>query len=191
MTEAVTAPAAAAAADALPKTYDPVGTEARWQQAWEQSGAFHPDPAAPGEPFSVVIPPPNVTGSLHMGHAFNTALIDTIVRFQRLQGKNVLCLPGTDHASIAVQTILEKQLKAEGKRKEDLGREAFLEKAWEWKAQSGGTIVGQLRRLGYSVDWRRERFTLDAGCSAAVAACPLTMCSKAGSAPRLPTLHSR
>jgi valyl-tRNA synthetase len=152
----------------LPKTYDPVGTEARWQQAWETSGAFHPDPSAPGEPFSVVIPPPNVTGSLHMGHAFNTALIDTIVRFQRLQGKNVLCLPGTDHASIAVQTILEKQLKAEGKRKEDLGREAFLEKAWEWKAQSGGTIVGQLRRLGYSVDWRRERFTLDAGCSAAV-----------------------
>jgi valyl-tRNA synthetase len=154
--------------DALPKTYDPVGTEARWQRAWEQSGAFHPDPAAPGEPFSVVIPPPNVTGSLHMGHAFNTALIDTIVRFQRLQGKNVLCLPGTDHASIAVQTILEKQLKAEGLRKEDLGREAFLEKAWAWKAESGGTIVGQLRRLGYSVDWRRERFTLDAGCSAAV-----------------------
>jgi len=154
--------------DALPKTYDPVGTEARWQQAWETSGAFHPDPSAPGEPFSVVIPPPNVTGSLHMGHAFNTALIDTIVRFQRLQGKNVLCLPGTDHASIAVQTILEKQLKAEGKRKEDLDREAFLEKAWEWKAQSGGTIVGQLRRLGYSVDWQRERFTLDAGCSAAV-----------------------
>ena len=153
---------------ALPKTYDPAGTESRWQQAWESSGAFHPDPSAPGEPFSVVIPPPNVTGSLHMGHAFNTALIDTIVRFQRLQGKNVLCLPGTDHASIAVQTILEKQLKAEGNRKEDLGREAFLEKAWAWKAESGGTIVGQLRRLGYSVDWQRERFTLDAGCSAAV-----------------------
>ena len=166
MTEAVTAPAAADAA--LPKTYDPVGTEARWQQAWETSGAFHPDPAAPGEPFAVVIPPPNVTGSLHMGHAFNTALIDTVVRYQRLQGKNVLCLPGTDHASIAVQTILEKQLKAEGLRKEDLGREAFLERAWAWKAESGGTIVGQLRRLGYSVDWQRERFTLDAGCSAAV-----------------------
>ncbi len=152
----------------LPKIYDPAGTESRWQQAWETSGAFHPDPAAAGEPFSIVIPPPNVTGSLHMGHAFNTALIDTIVRFQRLQGKNVLCLPGTDHASIAVQTILEKQLKAEGKRKEDLGREAFLEKAWQWKAASGGTIVGQLRRLGYSVDWQRERFTLDAGCSEAV-----------------------
>jgi valyl-tRNA synthetase len=157
-----------AVTDALPKTYDPAGTESRWQHAWESSGAFHPDPAAPGEPFSVVIPPPNVTGSLHMGHAFNTALIDTIVRFQRLRGKNVLCLPGTDHASIAVQTILEKQLKAQGKRKEDLGREAFLEQAWAWKAESGGTIVGQLRRLGYSVDWQRERFTLDAGCSAAV-----------------------
>ena len=165
---AVTELSAPAPEAALPKTYDPVGTESRWQQAWESSGAFHPDPAAPGEPFSVVIPPPNVTGSLHMGHAFNTALIDTIVRFQRLRGKNVLCLPGTDHASIAVQTILEKQLKAEGKRKEDLGREAFLEKAWQWKAESGGTIVGQLRRLGYSVDWQRERFTLDAGCSAAV-----------------------
>ena len=136
--------------------------------AWDAARCFHADPRAAGDMYAIFIPPPNVTGSLHMGHAFNTALIDTIVRFQRLQGKNVLCLPGTDHASIAVQTILEKQLKAEGKRKEDLGREAFLEKAWEWKAQSGGTIVGQLRRLGYSVDWRRERFTLDAGCSTAV-----------------------
>ena len=153
---------------ALPKTYDPAGTEARWQAAWEAAGAFHPDPSAAGEPFAVVIPPPNVTGSLHMGHAFNTALIDTIVRFQRLQGRNVLCLPGTDHASIAVQTILERQLKAEGLAKEELGREAFLERAWAWKGQSGGTIVGQLRRLGYSVDWQRERFTLDQGCSEAV-----------------------
>ena len=161
-------PDAAVVTEALPKIYDPAGTEERWQQAWERSGAFHPDPEAPGEPFSVVIPPPNVTGSLHMGHAFNTALIDTIVRFQRLQGRNVLCLPGTDHASIAVQTILEKQLKAEGSSKEALGRTAFLERAWAWKAESGGAIVGQLRRLGYSVDWQRERFTLDAGCSTAV-----------------------
>ncbi len=152
----------------LPKTYDPAATEARWQAAWEQAGAFHPDPSAPGEPFSIVIPPPNVTGSLHMGHGFETALIDTIVRFQRLQGKNVLCLPGTDHASIAVQTLLEKQIKAEGGSKDDLGRDAFLERAWAWKGESGGTIVGQLRRLGYSVDWRRERFTLDPGLSAAV-----------------------
>ncbi|MEL0340225.1 MAG: valine--tRNA ligase, partial [Synechococcus sp.] len=108
------------------------------------------------------------TGSLHMGHAFNTALIDTIVRFQRMQGKNVLCLPGTDHASIAVQTILEKQLKAEGSSKEELGREGFLERCWAWKGESGGRIVSQLRRLGFSVDWQRERFTLDAGCSEAV-----------------------
>ncbi len=153
---------------ALPKTYDPASTEARWQAAWEAAGAFHPDPEAPGEPFSVVIPPPNVTGSLHMGHGFETALIDTIVRFQRLQGRNVLCLPGTDHASIAVQSILEKQIKAEGGSKDDLGRDAFLERAWAWKAESGGTIVGQLRRLGYSVDWQRERFTLDPGLNKAV-----------------------
>ncbi|QPN68382.1 valine--tRNA ligase [Synechococcus sp. CBW1006] len=162
----VAGPAAADAA--LPKTYDPAGTEARWQAAWEAAGAFHPDPNAPGEPFSVVIPPPNVTGSLHMGHGFETALIDTIVRFQRLRGKNVLCLPGTDHASIAVQSILEKQIKAEGGSKDDLGRDAFLERAWSWKAESGGTIVGQLRRLGYSVDWKRERFTLDPGLNKAV-----------------------
>jgi valyl-tRNA synthetase len=170
VTEASAAPSpdGAAAAEALPKTYDPSGTEARWQAAWEAAGAFHPDPNAPGEPFSVVIPPPNVTGSLHMGHGFETALIDTIVRFQRLRGRNVLCLPGTDHASIAVQSILEKQIKAEGGSKDDLGRDAFLERAWAWKAESGGTIVGQLRRLGYSVDWRRERFTLDPGLNKAV-----------------------
>ena len=168
MSEALSPADAQSPAEALPKTYDPLGTEARWQQAWEDQGAFHPDPQAPGEPFCVVIPPPNVTGSLHMGHAFNTALIDTIVRFQRLRGKNVLCLPGTDHASIAVQTILEKQLKAEGSSKEALGREAFLERAWAWKAESGGTIVAQLRRLGYSVDWLRQRFTLDAQLNKAV-----------------------
>ena len=156
------------ALDALPKVYDPLGTETRWQRIWEESGAFHPASNAQGEPFSVVIPPPNVTGSLHMGHAFNTALIDTIVRYQRLQGKNVLCLPGTDHASIAVQTILEKQLKEEGLTREDIGRDAFLKRALAWKAQSGGKIVDQLRRLGYSVDWQRERFTLDEKLSHAV-----------------------
>ena len=155
-------------ASGLPKTYDPVGTENRWQKAWEEKGAFKPDPSAPGDPFSVVIPPPNVTGSLHMGHAFNTALIDTVVRYKRLKGNNVLCLPGTDHASIAVQTILERQLKEEGKNRRDLGRASFLEKAWEWKEKSGGRIVDQLKRLGYSVDWSRERFTLDEGLSKAV-----------------------
>ena len=156
------------AVDAFPKTYDPFGTESRWQKIWSDLEAFHPDSKAKGEPFSVVIPPPNVTGSLHMGHAFNTALIDTIVRFQRLQGKNVLCLPGTDHASIAVQSILDKQLKAEGLTRDQLGREAFLERAWLWKSESGGRIVQQLRRLGYSVDWERERFTMDDRLSKAV-----------------------
>jgi len=156
------------AVDAFPKTYDPFGTESRWQKIWSDKEAFHPDPHAQGDPFSVVIPPPNVTGSLHMGHAFNTALIDTIVRFQRLQGKNVLCLPGTDHASIAVQSILDKQLKDEGITRHELGREAFLERAWSWKSESGGRIVQQLRRLGYSVDWQRERFTMDERLSKAV-----------------------
>ena len=168
LTELFKSPDFSKAADALPKTYDSAGTERRWQEIWEKCDAFHPDPKAAGEPFSVVIPPPNVTGSLHMGHAFNTALIDTIVRFQRSQGKNVLCLPGTDHASIAVQTILEKQLKLEGTSPEELGREAFLQKAWSWKADSGGRIVDQLRRLGYSVDWKRQRFTLDEGLNEAV-----------------------
>nr|YP_009530629.1 t-RNA synthetase class Ia [Paulinella micropora]AXY63318.1 t-RNA synthetase class Ia [Paulinella micropora] len=152
----------------LAKVYDPYTTESRWQEAWDKTGAFHANPKAPGEPFSIVIPPPNVTGSLHMGHAFNTALIDTIVRFQRLQGKNTLCLPGTDHASIAVQTLLDRKLKKEGLSKESLGREAFLDRAWEWKAESGGMITSQMRRLGFSVDWKRERFTLDQSLSKAV-----------------------
>ena len=116
----------------------------------------------------MVIPPPNVTGSLHMGHALEHSLIDTLVRYHRMLGENTLWLPGTDHASIAVQTILEKQLKAEGKTRDEIGREGFLERAWAWKAESGGTIVGQLRRLGVSVDWSRERFTMDAGLSEAV-----------------------
>ncbi len=141
--------------------YSPFEVEKKWQEKWESLKAFSPNPDDDGEPFCVVIPPPNVTGSLHMGHAFNTALIDVVVRFQRLLGKNVLCLPGTDHASIAVQTILEKQLKSEGKTREDIGREEFLKKAWNWKEQSGGRIVSQLKRIGYSVDWTRERFTLD------------------------------
>ena len=142
-------------------SYSPLDVEKKWQKIWEESNAFKADPDKKGDPFCIVIPPPNVTGSLHMGHAFNTALIDVIVRFQRLNAKNVLCLPGTDHASIAVQTILEKQLKKEGLDKEDVGRDAFLSKAWKWKNESGGNIVTQLERMGYSVDWTRERFTLD------------------------------
>ncbi len=143
------------------ENYSPFKVEKKWQEKWESLKAFSPNPEDDGEPFCVVIPPPNVTGSLHMGHAFNTALIDVVVRFQRLLGKNVLCLPGTDHASIAVQTILEKQLKSEGKTSEDIGRDEFLKRAWNWKEQSGGRIVSQLKRIGYSVDWTRERFTLD------------------------------
>ncbi len=143
------------------ENYSPFEVEKKWQAKWESLKAFSPNPEDDGEPFCVVIPPPNVTGSLHMGHAFNTALIDVVVRFQRLLGKNVLCLPGTDHASIAVQTILEKQLKSEGKTSEDIGRDEFLKRAWNWKEQSGGRIVSQLKRIGYSVDWTRERFTLD------------------------------
>ncbi len=141
--------------------YLPSQVEQKWQKQWDSLRAFSPNPSDKGDPFCIVIPPPNVTGSLHMGHAFNTALIDVIIRFQRLLGKNVLCLPGTDHASIAVQTILEKQLKTEGKNSEDIGREEFLKRAWIWKEQSGGKIISQLKRIGYSVDWERERFTLD------------------------------
>jgi valyl-tRNA synthetase len=152
----------------LPAQYDPQQTEAKWQQYWEDHQVFKADPNAPGDPYCVVIPPPNVTGSLHMGHAFESALIDTLVRYQRMQGRNTLWLPGTDHASIAVQSILDRQLKAEGQHRDDLGREKFLERAWTWKAESGGKITNQLRRLGVSVDWTRERFTLDEGLSEAV-----------------------
>ncbi|MEA5565675.1 valine--tRNA ligase [Anabaena sp. UHCC 0399] len=152
----------------LPSLYDPFSTEAKWQKFWEDNQIYKADPNHGGEPYCVVIPPPNVTGSLHMGHAFESALIDTLVRYHRMQGRNTLWLPGTDHASIAVHTILEKQLKAEGKTRYELGRDQFLERAWKWKAESGGTIVNQLRRLGVSVDWSRERFTLDEGLSKAV-----------------------
>ena len=153
----------------LEKTFDPKTVEPRLYAQWEASGAFAPtdDPAA--EPFSIVIPPPNVTGSLHIGHALNNTLQDVLVRFERMRGKAALWLPGTDHAGIATQMVVERQLAAEGNvGRRDLGREAFVAKVWEWKAKSGGTIVNQLRRLGASCDWSRERFTLDEGLSAAV-----------------------
>lgn len=152
----------------LSTQYDPKTTETKWQKYWEENEIFKANPNHSGEPFCVVIPPPNVTGSLHMGHAFEEALIDTIVRYQRMKGRNTLWLPGTDHASIAVQTVLERQLKETGKTRFDIGRNAFLERAWQWKEESGGTIVNQLRRLGVSVDWTRERFTMDEGLSHAV-----------------------
>lgn len=148
--------------------YEPFSTEAKWQQYWEAHQVFKADPNQPGEPYCIMIPPPNVTGNLHIGHAFNNSLIDALIRYHRMKGHNTLYLPGMDHASIAVQTILERQLKAEGKTRDDLGREKFLQRAWEWKQESGGTIVNQLRRLGVSCDWTRERFTLDEGLSKAV-----------------------
>ncbi len=148
--------------------YDPSRVEARWYGVWEERGYFHADPASRKRPYSMVIPPPNVTGSLHWGHALNNTLQDILIRYKRMDGFETLWLPGTDHASIAVHVILERQLAAEGKTKEDLGREAFLARAWKWKEESGGIIIKQLKRLGASCDWQRERFTMDAGLSAAV-----------------------
>jgi valyl-tRNA synthetase len=153
----------------LEKNFDPKTAEPRLYEAWENSGAFAPtdDPAA--EPFSIVIPPPNVTGSLHIGHALNNTLQDVLIRFERMRGKAALWLPGTDHAGIATQMVVERKLAAEGNvGRRELGRDAFVAKVWEWKAESGGTIVNQLRRLGASCDWSRERFTLDEGLSTAV-----------------------
>ena len=153
----------------LEKTFDPKAAEPRLYERWEASGAFSPidDPGA--ETFCIVIPPPNVTGSLHIGHALNNTLQDVLTRFARMQGKAALWLPGTDHAGIATQMVVERQLAAAGNmRRQDMDREAFVAKVWEWKAHSAGTIQNQLRRLGASCDWSRERFTLDEGLSAAV-----------------------
>jgi valyl-tRNA synthetase len=150
----------------LATTYDPAAIEAHWYAKWEESGYFKP--SGTGEPFTIMIPPPNVTGSLHMGHGFNNAIMDALTRFHRMKVHNTLWQPGTDHAGIATQMVVERQLSAEGISRHDLGREKFLEKVWEWKEQSGGTITQQIRRLGSSVDWSRERFTMDDGLSNAV-----------------------
>jgi valyl-tRNA synthetase len=152
----------------LNSQYDPSLTEAKWQQAWAENEVFTADPNHAGEPYCIVIPPPNVTGSLHMGHAFEHSLIDVLIRYHRMIGRNTLWLPGTDHASIAVSAILDRELQAQGKTRQNVGREAYLNRAWQWKEESGSTIIGQLRRLGLSVDWSRERFTMDTGLSAAV-----------------------
>ncbi len=155
----------------MEKTFDPAGVEARIAADWEAAGAFRADrPERLGaRTFTVVIPPPNVTGTLHMGHALNNTLQDILCRFERMRGKNVLWQPGTDHAGIATQMVVERRLAAAGEPgRRDLGREAFLEKVWAWKAESGGAIVNQLKRLGASCDWSRERFTMDPGSSEAV-----------------------
>ena len=152
----------------LPKTFDSKSAEERWFQLWIDLGYFKADPARPGKVFSVVIPPPNVTGQLHLGHALNVSLQDIIVRTRRMQGYNTLWLPGTDHAGIATQNAVEKDLAKEGKDRHQLGRDAFVDRVWQWRETYGGRILNQLRRLGASCDWSRERFTLDAGLSQAV-----------------------
>ncbi|HEY7203411.1 MAG TPA: valine--tRNA ligase [Methylomirabilota bacterium] len=148
--------------------YDPTRVEPHWYAVWEERGYFHADAASPRKPYCIVIPPPNVTGSLHLGHALNNTLQDILIRYKRMDGYNALWMPGTDHAGIATQYVVERQLEKEGKTKEDLGREAFVARVWQWKEESGGTIIRQLKRLGASCDWVRERFTMDAGLSAAV-----------------------
>ncbi|MDQ2077195.1 valine--tRNA ligase [Marinimicrobium sp. ABcell2] len=150
----------------MEKTYQPQSIERQWYETWEKQGYFAP--GGDGDPYCIVIPPPNVTGSLHMGHGFNNAVMDAMVRYHRMKGHDTLWQMGTDHAGIATQMVVERQLAAEGISRHDLGREAFLEKVWEWKAESGGQICDQLRRLGSSLDWSRERFTMDEGLSRAV-----------------------
>ena len=152
----------------LDKTYDPKAVEARWSQVWQEQGYFHASPTHTGQPYSIVIPPPNVTGSLHVGHALNHSIQDILIRWRRMQGRNVLWLPGTDHAGIATQNVVEKQLMGEGASRESLGRERFIERVWQWKATSGDTIIRQQKRLGESCDWDRLRFTMDEGLSKAV-----------------------
>jgi len=150
----------------MEKTYDPSAIEERWYNNWEESGYFAP--RGDGDPYCIMIPPPNVTGTLHMGHAFQDTIMDTLIRYHRMLGDKTLWQPGCDHAGIATQMLVERQLNRAGKTRHDLGREAFMEKVWEWKEESGGTITRQLRRLGASPDWSRERFTMDEGMSEAV-----------------------
>jgi len=155
---------------ALNKNYDPARIESRWYRFWEERGYFAPADFAgdTGAPYCIMIPPPNVTGSLHMGHAFQDLIMDALIRYHRMRGRNTLWQPGTDHAGIATQMLVERAINAEGKTRHDYGRDAFIGKVWEWKEQFGGAIAGQLRRMGASADWSNERFTMDAGLSEAV-----------------------
>jgi len=152
----------------LAKTYDPKSIEANWYETWLDSGHFACAPDSKATPYTIMMPPPNVTGSLHMGHALTFTLQDLLIRYHRMAGRDTLWQPGTDHAGIATQMVVERQLAAQNIARRDLGRDAFIEKIWEWKAESGGMIHKQLRRLGASADWQRERFTMDDGLSAAV-----------------------
>jgi len=150
----------------MDKTYQPHEIEKSWYQTWEENGYFAP--SGQGTSYSIAIPPPNVTGSLHMGHGFNNAIMDALIRYHRMKGCNTLWQVGTDHAGIATQMVVERQLQAKGQNRFDLGRDAFIDQVWEWKAESGDNITRQLRRLGSSIDWSRERFTMDEGLSRAV-----------------------
>jgi valyl-tRNA synthetase len=145
----------------LAKSFEPAAIEARWAPLWEQSGAFQPtqDPSKPS--FAIQLPPPNVTGVLHMGHAFNQTIMDALARYHRMKGANTLWVPGTDHAGIATQIVVERQLEQQKISRHDLGRKNFVARVWEWKEQSGSTITQQMRRLGASVDWGHEYFTMD------------------------------
>ena len=152
----------------IPKQYDPREAQKRWLQLWDQRGYFHSRPDPKREPFCIVIPPPNVTGALHLGHALNNTLQDVLIRWRRMQGYNTLWVPGTDHAGIATQMVVERKLAEEGLDRRQMGREKFEERIWLWKAESGDTIKRQMIQLGASCDWSREHFTLDADLSRAV-----------------------
>ncbi len=150
----------------MEKSYEPTAIESKWYAAWEAAGDFQP--RGDGQPYCILLPPPNVTGTLHMGHAFQQTIMDALSRYHRMRGFRTLWQGGTDHAGIATQKIVENQLAAQNQTRHDLGRGKFVERVWEWKAESGSTITRQMRRLGASVDWSRERFTMDEGLSAAV-----------------------
>jgi valyl-tRNA synthetase len=145
----------------MDKVYSPQDIERRLYADWEASQVFAPRPSAAGDGYCIVVPPPNVTGTLHMGHAFQDTIMDALTRYHRMQGRPTLWQPGTDHAGIATQMVVERQLNAEGKQRSDFTREQFLERVWQWKAQSGGSINQQFRRLGASLDWSRDCFTMD------------------------------
>jgi len=158
--------------------YNPAGIETKWYAVWEEAGLFAPDESLPGEPFVITLPPPNVTGILHMGHCLGNSIQDTLIRWARMRGRRALWVPGTDHASIATENVVSKQMAAEGLEKRDVGREAFLERAWEWKEQTHGRIVSQIKRLGCSLDWSREAFTMDEDRSRAVVEAFVTLREK-------------
>ncbi|XHO05416.1 Valine--tRNA ligase [Ralstonia syzygii] len=152
----------------LAKSFEPAAIEQKWSAAWEAMGVSRATLEAGRPDFCIQLPPPNVTGTLHMGHAFNQTIMDGLARHARMQGANTLWVPGTDHAGIATQIVVERQLDAQGVSRHDLGRPAFVEKVWEWKEQSGSTITRQIRRMGASIDWEREYFTMDPKMSRAV-----------------------